>query len=684
LINHKLNRIVTLIAAVLVSSSLLAQIPSVRMPRGLPTLPNIGGNTGGQSAGMDSLKHRIDDSITLRYYVLDSIRGFTLDSSISDFTKRFPVPSTYVYLGNTGSPAHSLLFSPLMKEGWDPGFHELDIYKWNLDKAQFFNTTKPYTELGYMLATRAEQMIQVLHTQNIRPSFNVSFQYRLINAPGIFRNQRTNHNNYLVTTWYQSPSKRYNNYFIFLNNHLQEGESGGIKSDKNYLNDPSYSIDRFSIPTNIGGEPTFGTDFFSTILYTGRQEKEMNVLMRQQLDFGRKDSLVTDSVVIPLFYPRLRFEHTFKYGSYSYLYQDLDTNIPSKIVNVPDSAYYASHYGFNLANRDTSILIQDKWKELNNDFSIYQFPDEKNLNQFIKLGMEMQILHGELRSTTSIYNMIAHGEYRNRTKNKKWDMEAFGRLYLTGTDVGNYHAYIHLERVLSQQLGSLMVGFENVNRSPSYIYNPESHFYLDVPKTFLNENNTHFFASILEPKYKWQLRGDYYLVSNYLYVNNYYKLQQENAFFNVLRVSAFKTFSIGKNWKWHSETYLQQKTGNVPVHFPLIYTRNRFALEGLFFRNLNLATGLEIRYHTPYKADNYSPVIGQFFYQDSITINNRPQVDLFMNFRIKSFKAYIRAENLNAASLEGGFHFNHNNFAAPYYPIPGMIIRLGIFWSFID
>jgi hypothetical protein len=92
-----------------------------------------------------------------------------------------------------------------------------------------------------------------------------------------------------------------------------------------------------------------------------------------------------------------------------------------------------------------------------------------------------------------------------------------------------------------------------------------------------------------------------------------------------------------------------------------------------------------VRYHPPYKADAYSPVLGRFFYQDSVTINNRPQVDLFFNFRIRSFKAYVRAENLNAASLQnGGFGFLNSNFAAPNYPYPGLVMRFGFYWSFVN
>ncbi|MEI9912950.1 MAG: putative porin [Bacteroidota bacterium] len=84
-----------------------------------------------------------------------------------------------------------------------------------------------------------------------------------------------------------------------------------------------------------------------------------------------------------------------------------------------------------------------------------------------------------------------------------------------------------------------------------------------------------------------------------------------------------------------------------------------------------MALGLEMRYHTPYKADGYSPVLGQFFYQDSIRINNPlPDISAYVHFRIKSFKAYIRAENLNTARASNGFGFTNNNQEVPGYPTP--------------
>jgi hypothetical protein len=168
-------------------------------------------------------------------------------------------------------------------------------------------------------------------------------------------------------------------------------------------------------------------------------------------------------------------------------------------------------------------------------------------------------------------------------------------------------------------------------------------------------------------------------------LKQYSKLQQEGTIFNLLRISAHKTFDISRHWKWYADLYVQQKAGNAELNVPLVFTRNRLAFEGNFFKNLHLATGLEVKYHTPYKADDYSPALGHFFYQDSITISNRPEVAAYFNFRIRSFKAYVRAENLNAVSFDdAGFGFRSNNLAAPAYPYPGMVIRVGIYWSFVN
>ncbi|HVZ56209.1 MAG TPA: putative porin [Chitinophagaceae bacterium] len=641
-------------------------------------LGNLGRSFGGMrgTAGKDSLKRRdkLEDSITISFRYLDSSRVYKLDSSVNDFTRRFPIPATHIYLGNDGSATRSILFSPALKAGWDPGFHAFDAYKWSPERVRFFNTTRPYTELNYLLGSRAEQIIEVLHTQNIKPDWNASFNYRLINSPGFFKNQQTNHNNYLFTSRYQAKSRRYTNYFYILANSLQASENGGILDDQDYLKNPIYK-DRFNIPTHLGGDQAYGTNFFSTKITTGNRYRELHFLLRQQYDLGRKDSLVTDSTVIPLFYPRLRFEHTFQYTKYTYTFLDYHA----------DSTYYGDFYHIVLTGFQDTVAIQDQWHEMVNDFSIYQFPDAKNLQQFVKLGAYWQDLRGQLFSGSQhFYNLVAHGEYRNRTRNQRWDIEAAGKLFLNGLNAGDYEAHLSLRRFTGRRLGYLELGFENVNRTPSFLFDNRSNFHLDTLQSFNKENTSHIYASVENPALRLRLAGDYYLLSNYTYLTDYFRLHQENALFNLLRISLQKTFRIGRHWNWYTDIYVQQKTGNVQLSVPLVFTRNRLAYEGVFYKNLNISTGVEVRYHSPYHADGYSPLLGQFFYQDSLQIANRPDVSLFLNFRIRSFKAFVSLSNLNAVNVSGGFGFTRNNLAAPDYPYPGMQFRLGIYWSFVN
>ena len=635
-----------------------------------------GGGGGGGSDSLSFEKRKFsDDSVNVRFKYLDTARYSFFDSSISDFFKRIPMKPDYIQIGHNGNAIRPLLFSPLRLPGWDMGFHAFDPYALTLADTRFMNTTKPFTELGYLVGSKAEQQISILHTQNISPDWNFVLQYRLINAPGTFNSQNSNHNNFRFNTEFTSKNQRYHAYLILMSNALQSAENGGIQDESFLVNpNPAYE-DRFNIPTNLAATAFSSRNFFNVKLITGNRYVDKHYLLRQQYDFGKKDSIVTDSSVVRYFLPKLRFENTTQLSKYSYQFLDVQAS--------GSSDFYKDNYSFT--NVPDTVNYQTGLDVLKTDFSLIQFPDSKNPLQFIKAGASFLLydpttLNGAGRFT----NTIAHGEYRNRTKNKKWDMLLYGEFFILGRDLGNYRVRANLQRSLGEKFGALELGFENINRTPSDLFTSDLSFPVLRGTDYANENVTALTASLNFSKIKTRLSLEYFLISNYTYFKGFQESDQYAPLFNFIRVGVNKETNLGRRWKWYLDLFLQTVTGNAPIHLPLVYTRNRLAYEGKPFRNLVISTGLDIRYYSPYFADNYSPVLGQFFYQTERKIAIRPDVAAYTNFRIRSFTSYVRVENLNTITQRYGFGFKDNNLAAPLYPNPGMVFRLGIFWNFVN
>ncbi len=691
------KQLALIIVLMAIGGSVQSQMPGIlkRMPgannrQGNTSNPSQRGKQNGDSLGF---KHRDDlaDSITISFRYLDSLKSQTLDSSVSDFNEIYTVPANYVTLGNNGTAAFPVLFTPVLKAGWDAGFHTLDLYKYTLENTEFYKTTRPFTQLTYLLASGKEQVIKILHTQNIKPNWNAGMEYRLISSPGLFQTQNSNHNNYRFFSNYQGPKKRYAAYLVLVGNKLSVSENGGIQNDS-FLLDPNRKK-RFSIPVNLGGDVEGSFNVFSTSINTGNAYSNFTAFFRQSYDFGIKDSIIiNDSTTDYLFYPKFRFQHTINYSSYTYRFKD---TLRSATFAERDSAIFSEWYNLKLnPTGGLNFWVQDQWKSVSNDFAIKQFPETKNPAQFIEAGLRLENFTGNFSSSPdsanpapltlkkNFYNIVLHGEYRNKTRNKKWDALLKGEFYATGLNAGDYSAYANLTRFLNPRLGDVQVTFQNVNRSPSYIFEGNSSFNFDNTLSTKKENITVISAAANNPKFLLLARN--ISIANYTYFKNYYQADQFNGLVNITQFVASTKNKIHGHLNLYSDFIVQQTAGNNPVRVPLFFTRQRLAFEGVFFKNLNLSTGIDVKYNTPYKANNYSPVVGHFFPQDSTTISNLPELGAYFNFRIKSFTGIVKLENLNTISFADGFGFTNNNFAAPNYPTPGYIFRIGVQWRFVN
>lgn len=649
-----------------------AQQPDVLQQIG-GRIKSFGGSSGGRKDTI-GFEHRDDrkDSISISYKYLDSVRSILFDSSINDFDKYFSVPSSYIYLGNHGAAAYSLLYKPNAKAGWDAGFHAFDIYRFTLEGTKFYKTSKPFTQLGYQLASGKEQMIKVLHTQNPRPNWGFGFDYRLISAPGFFTNQNANHKNYRLFSNYQGKRKRYAASLVLVGNTIKNSENGGIQYDSSLAN-PNLK-DRFNINVNLGNANKFISSPFSTTVNTGNSYKDFTFFLRQSYDIGKRDSVeINDSTTEYLFYPKLRVQHSFTYSTYNYQFKDY----------VADSAIYEKWYDSTLKKATDTFFVKEKWVLMSNDLSLVQFPDTKNAAQFIAAGVRFEHIKGTLKGgNRNFYNFVVHGEYRNKTRNKLWDVLASGEFYVNGLNSGNYNAYITVARHLNNKLGDIRLFFKNVNRTPSFIFDNASSFNFNNATLAKKENIISFGADAGNKFINLGFKN--HIITNLAYFSDHYHTAQSAKVINLLQLYASKKIRLTKRWNLYTDLTFQQTDGSAPVKVPLLFSRNRLAYEGNWFKNLFASAGLEVRYFTPFEAYDYTPVMGQFTPQDTFKLKNLPDVAAFFHFRIKSFTGFIRAENLSTVSFSNGFGFTNNNFAAPHYPTQGFIFRLGIQWGFVN
>lgn len=674
------SRLLVLAMLLCLASLLQAQLPTRQVRTDGQGRPM--GNT--QMKGGDSLQQRDsnEDSITIFYRMFDSSRIRFIDSTIGEFTARYPIPAHHLFLGSLGNPTRSLLFDPNLRPGFNPGFHALDAFRYTVANTRIFQTTRPYTELDYLLGSRSEQTIKLLHTQNFSPTWNGAFEYRFLSSPGNFKNNNAAQSSMRISSGFGTKNRRYSGNFIYISNRNRTATNGGIRSDTFLTTSNTAFNSRFNIPTWLGGDGDFGTNFFATSVKTGLEFKDVQLFLRHQYDLGQKEEIINpdDSSVSRLFYPRFRLQHTFHYQNQQFGFKDdalIDTT--GAYANV-----YRQRFGVN--KLDSLLKRSDRFKDITNEMAVLLYPQKTNQEQFLKMGAGFQLIQALFDSATrdNFNNLYLLGEYRNRTKNKRWDVNAFGRFFISGLNAGDYTLSLSLQTQLGKKVGALQLGFQNTNRTPSFVFDQRSHFINQtINGSFKQENWTRLNANFYQPLLGLHLLANYYLVSNYTYWDTYTTYQQEATLTSVLHLGAEKKFRLSKRWNWYTELHLQTEASQA-INLPPAYTRNRIAYEGNFFKNLNLSTGLEIRYFLPFTADDFSPFNGQWVVQDTTRIANRPDVAAYLHFRVRSFRFFTRLENLNTIDVSRGFGFLNNNLAAPLQPTPGLFFRLGFYWSFVN
>ena len=146
---------------------------------------------------------------------------------------------------------------------------------------------------------------------------------------------------------------------------------------------------------------------------------------------------------------------------------------------------------------------------------------------------------------------------------------------------------------------------------------------------------------------------------------------------NYFSVKANKEIKLWKFALDNTILYQNVEQSDNILNVPQIVTRNTlYFSDHVFKKAMFLQTGVIFNYFTEYYANDYNPLLGEFYVQNQTKIGGFPMFDFFVNAKVRQARIFLKAEHFNSAWT--GYNF----YSAPNYPYRDFIVRFGLVWNF--
>lgn len=617
--------------------------------------------------------HEDNINVKVRYKYLHSEKNLQPDSTIHTFHRRKFLQPWITDLGNYGSPARNLMFTPEDRFGPTLGYNVMNIYHTQPDSLQFYNTTVPYSVFSFNLGSKLEQKLEILHTQNIKPNWNIAVEYNRMSSEGFFLLQRNVHDAGSVTTNYQSVNRRYKLKAGLIYNKSVQDENGGI-IDETQLTEDDFN-ERSTMPINYANAEAPSGSTIPRSLVTN-SIRDYHIVLQHGYSWGKTDSLYNDdSTKVSIKYtPRFGISHHFRHSNKQYTFKDMR----------PDSLRYAPFFARGFAGDGSdSVFTRQKQNTFDNSVLLNGFigPEDKQLQFSAGAGIRVDNFSTRFHIDAQFYNITSNyltGQIRKEAiEPGEWFYSANAKFYLTGAAAGNSL----LQVSAGKELGNWAIaeaGIQQNINNPAYNYTTYINQYDTIANNFGKESITQAHVRFGSSKYNFNATARSYLISNYLYMNQNQLPGQYATAFNITQLSLQKSF----RWRGivlDNELLYQQVPATAPVNIPLLMGRHQLSFEGKIFGNaLQIATGVQMRYHSPYETAAYSPLFHRYYYNTTYLLSNDPAWAVFFNFRIKRFRSYLMLDQVQQL-----FGDNKNLINAPGYPAQNAMIRFGFNWTLL-
>ncbi|MCG2610605.1 putative porin [Flavobacterium sp. SM15] len=516
----------------------------------------------------------------------------------------------------------------------------------------YYNVPTPYSDLYFKSVMEQGQNLDAFATVNTSKNLNFAAGYKGLRSLGKYQNQLSSTGNFRFITSYNTTDKRYMLKAHITAQDILNHENGGIKT-----------ISQFEDGDNIFAErPRMNVYFLDA--------KSLLKGNRYFVDHSfRLSKLNPNSLVV---------NHQFNFENKFFEF------------SMTSDARFGDSYASTINNKTRYNRMYNKLgvaysSEKLGDFQF--FVDDFKYNYFYYRSVTLQ--GGSLVPNKNNDRINTWGAQYNYQK-ANWKGSLMFSNSLTKQSLASLEANL---RYTLDEKNSFTLKYQNMNKLPNlnYVLYQSDYKEYNWYNSFKNEKISNV---EVEAKTQWaNLSFQYTVLNDHLFFANtdaalnaeglatklLVKPFQYDKTINYLSVKGSKEFKFWKLALDNTVLFQQVQQADAVLNVPKLTTRNSLYFTDYYFKKaLFLQTGVTLNYFTKYKANDYNPLLGEFYIQNQKEIGDFPMLDFFINAKIRTFRVFLKAEHFNS-SFTG-----YNYYTAPNYPYRDFMVRFGVIWDFFS
>jgi hypothetical protein len=628
-----------MVCVLFLSRQLAAQAPSTPIAS-TPTFQTGSGDVPGQAEPLQFTHAQTPEKSEL---VTDSLP----DAAFRMYDPARQSPIDYGTIGNIGSAARPLLYEVAPLRGFSNGIDVFELYTLKPNDLRFYRNKRAFSDAFFSQGkNNLSSMLNAKFARTFEGGLNVSLDYRSINNNGEYNYQRDKHNALSGGFWL-SRGKHYDGFLIFTKNVVRQEENGGIVSDDVFTGN------------QFQGPLAAAIRLPEERAYTRYDEQGIQLTQHYRFTGGAEGKRA------------LRATHTLAWGQKKYKFSDGDT--VRGLRN--DTTYFNS---FRVDDRGIRNFFREN--RIDNTFTLNTFKSKKSgaPTDLLAVGLAHSYIRlSQEPNNYSINNLFFTADLNFRPSDR-FVFSANSALGLLG-NIGEYQLQGALTVGLGKA-GQLSASLLSQRRPPSLL---QRRLFVSKRAVWDNtfdkpvENTLSLTYSL--PVIGLEATARTTLLNNYVFFDQMSRPSQTTSPLQVLQVILKEQIKFG--WFHFDNTVaLQQANRSDVFRLPNWFSKNSlYATSNFFKKRLLLTMGIDFRVNSGFQPDGYNPLIGQFYLQDSVTQKPYPWVDVFLAFKVQSFRFAVRYENCSTWWDNTQVFYQTLN-----YPQPFGGIRLSVGWRFMD